>query len=209
MSTASVQRQVDRRIYRLWRWQISGRRRTRREGVPRRKTPSITTVPSIILAPKEASAPPSSTCMNGTAPHPTWKALRTLKSSFWISMITTCWSPSTRSWGHRLSPSVSHQNSRACITVPLPPVFHPDSLMFVEDVTSFGRSIDRKSLVSIDCLLCLHNHNMGVTLDDALKPTVHSIELIDTVCFLLCYWSSGAHLVLGLAAAGAERHSND
>lgn len=111
MSTASVQRQVDRRIYRLWRWQISGRRRTRREGVPIRKTPPITTFPSIILVPREGSAPPSSTCMNGTAPHPTWKALRTLKSSFWISMITTCWSPSTRSWGHRWSPSVSPADS--------------------------------------------------------------------------------------------------
>lgn len=169
MSTASVQRQVDRRIYRLWRWQISGGRRTRREGVPIRKTPPITTFPSIILVPIEGSAPPSSTCMNGTARHPTWKALRTLKSSFWISMIMTCSSPSTRSWGHLLSRSVSHEKSRACFTVPLPPVFHPDSLMFVEDVTSFGRSIDRKSLVSIDCLLCLHNHNMGVILDYALS----------------------------------------
>lgn len=63
-------------------------------------------------------------------------------------------------------------------------LFHPDSLMFAEDITSFTQSIDRKSLVSIDCLLCFHNHNMGVILDYA---TVHSIELIDTVCFLLCY----------------------
>lgn len=169
MSTASVQRQVDRRIYRLWRWQISGCRRTRREGALIRKTQPITTFPSIILVPKEGSAPPSSTCMNGTAPHPTWKALRTLKSSFWISMITTCWSPSTRSWGHRWSRSVSCADSRACIIVPLPPDFHPDSLMFVEDITSFGQSIDRKSLVSIDCLLCLHNPNMGVILDYALS----------------------------------------
>ena len=55
----------------------------------------------------------------------------------------------------------------------------------------------------------MHNHILRVILDYALKKLVHSIEWIDIVCFLLCYWSTVAHSVLGWAAARAERYFID